>query len=72
MKLIKFRKWKVFGQIHNPFSKEGLTWELLFVFRLSKTFTLVNKGKASVSTYFINIGCVSIMLQKIEQRLKLC
>ena len=72
MKLLTIGKWKLFGQFHKPFTQDSLSWELLFVFRISKRFTVVAKGKGAVTTYFFNVACFSFFFQKIEQRLKLC
>jgi hypothetical protein len=72
MKPIKLGNWGVFWQFHNPFSKEGKGWELLFIFRCSKQFNVVAKGKGTVTTYFFSIAFFNFAFQKIERRLYLC
>lgn len=54
-----------------PFQKIGKSWEFVLSCKVTKSYNTVNKGRAAVNAYVIDIPFISIIVQDIKKRISL-
>lgn len=71
MKLIKIKNTLIGIHFASPVQKIGKHWQFNLSCNLTKTDTLVGKGRAQIISYILALPGVSILIQKTKRRMAL-